>query len=342
MLVRGADALVAKQNEDGSWGGFPHPAVSSLCVLGLHGDTRPAVQAAVGKGLAHVLSFRQADGSIYPAGGDMTQSGNYPNYSTSVALLALATVNRPEDVAAMRAARAFLQSSQFSDQEQVDFGGIGYGKTGRADLSNASWAAEALYLTEYLDVEGRAKEASGKMWRDLQAFLSKCQNASMNGADEVSTDPRDAGGFYYRPGESKAGERTGEYRGMISSGSMTYAGLKSMIYAKVSRQDPRVIGAVDYLRRHYTVAENPEMGMQGYYYYLHTMAKALDVYRIETVQSSAGGHHWRAEVLSALAEKQRKDGLWANENGRFMESMPELATSYALITAKVCLQGASQ
>ena len=57
---------------------------------------------------------------------------------------------------------------------------------------------------------------------------------------------------------------------------MTYAGLKSFLYAGVSKDDPRVKGAVDWIRRHYTLEENPGMGKAGLYYYYHTFAKAMD------------------------------------------------------------------
>ena len=38
---------------------------------------------------------------------------------------------------------------------------------------------------------------------------------------------------------------------------MTYAGLKSMIYAGLSRDDPRVKAVLSYIIQHYTVDENP-------------------------------------------------------------------------------------
>ena len=57
---------------------------------------------------------------------------------------------------------------------------------------------------------------------------------------------------------------------------MTYAGLKSMIYAGVKKDDPRVKAAYEWVQKHYTLDENPGMGGNGLYYYYHTFAKALD------------------------------------------------------------------
>jgi squalene-hopene/tetraprenyl-beta-curcumene cyclase len=328
---RGAKFLVSKQAKDGSW--VQHPAITALCIMGIDSSGIDA-KAAIDRGLAYVLSFRQKNGAIYPATRDMTSSANYPNYTTSVGLLMLAQLNRPEHHEIMRAARRYLQDSQFADSAKIDYGGIGYGKTGRADLSNGSWAAEALHASAYLDGEGSAR--ADTMWRNLGSFLSKCQNLpETNKEDFVSTHPDDRGGFFYRPHESKAGEQEGEHSGLISSGSMTYAGLMSMLHARLDRQDPRVKAALHYLRGHWTVDENPGMGPQGLFYYLHIMTKALAaVGDAKLLDADGVAHDWRAEVRAKLLGMQAADGSWANAHGRYMESMPELATSYALITLK--------
>ena len=41
---------------------------------------------------------------------------------------------------------------------------------------------------------------------------------------------------------------------------MTYAGLKSFLYAGVGKDDPRVKAAIGWVRRHYTLSENPGQG----------------------------------------------------------------------------------
>jgi squalene-hopene/tetraprenyl-beta-curcumene cyclase len=65
------------------------------------------------------------------------------------------------------------------------------------------------------------------------------------------------GGFYYSVtagGQSASGStREG---GLQSYGSMTYAGLKSMIDAGLEPDDPRVKAAVKWIGDHYTVNEN--------------------------------------------------------------------------------------
>ena len=85
--------------------------------------------------------------------------------------------------------------------------------------------------------------------------------------------------------------------GLRSYASMTYAGLKSMIYAGLGRDDPRVKAALAYIKRHYTLDENPGLGQQGLYYFYHTFAKTMFVLGEPTLTDSAGtSHDWRAEL----------------------------------------------
>ena len=129
---------------------------------------------------------------------------------------------------------------------------------------------------------------------------------------------------------SQAGETANG--GLRSYASMTYAGLKSMIYAGVGPDDPRVKAAYGWVRRHYTLTENPGMGTSGLYYYYHTFAKALDAIGDEKLEDSSGKEHdWRQDLLKTLVTLQREDGSWANANRRWLENDPNLVTAYVLL-----------
>src|SRR5207245_414395 len=109
-------------------------------------------------------------------------------------------------------------------------------------------------------------------------------------------------------------------------GSMTYAGIKSMIYCGVSRDDPRIQKAYEWITKRYSLEENPGMPQArahwGLYYYYHTMAKTLHTLGDDYVTDAAGvKHDWRAELTAALAKRQRPDGSWINEN-HWMEADP--------------------
>ena len=109
-----------------------------------------------------------------------------------------------------------------------------------------------------------------------------------------------------------------------------------MVYAKMKADDPRVKGAVEWVQRHFTFTENPGMGDAGLYYYLHTCAKALNAYGQEVITDAAGKPHpWRAELIQQLLKLQKEDGQWVNTNGRWWESVPDLATAYAVLALEV-------
>jgi squalene-hopene/tetraprenyl-beta-curcumene cyclase len=114
---------------------------------------------------------------------------------------------------------------------------------------------------------------------------------------------------------------------------MTYAGLKSMIFAGVDSNDPRVKAAVEWIRRHYDLTTNPGMGDAGLYYYYHTFAKALDALGQNFLVAGDGQRHdWRAELNQELARRQQANGSWINENERWLEANPDLVTGYVLLT----------
>ena len=120
--------------------------------------------------------------------------------------------------------------------------------------------------------------------------------------------------------------------GLRSYGSMTYAGFKSLIYAGLTQDDPRVAAALDYIKRNYTLDENPGLGEAGLYYYYQAFAKAMSALGQPTFTDAAGkSHDWRAELIAALAKRQSQDGGWVNPADRFMEGDPNLVTAYALI-----------
>jgi squalene-hopene/tetraprenyl-beta-curcumene cyclase len=114
---------------------------------------------------------------------------------------------------------------------------------------------------------------------------------------------------------------------------MTYAGLKSLIYAGLAADDPRVKAAVKWIKDHYTLGENPGMGSAGLYYYYQAYARALAALGVDEFTDSTGKKHdWRAELVRELASRQQADGSWLNENARWLEGNPNLVTGYVLLT----------
>ena len=332
-----ASAHLAAQGQaaDGGYSAELGPGVTALVVMALTRTGTPVDAPSVARGVDYLLSFRRDDGAI------AAQDSPVANYETSIALVALVACNGDGRYAReIREAEAFLKGLQWDDGEGKDVadpahGGAGYGRKSRPDLSNTAFFIEAL--------RAAGASADDPAIQKALVFVSRSQNlvGPENTAPfaERNTNPDDAGGFYYTPaagGESQAGERPDG--GLRSYGSMTYAGLKSMIFAGLTRDDPRVKAAIEWLRRHYTFAENPGMGDAGLYYYFHTASKALDALGEDRFTDAAGmAHDWRGELSDVLLAKQREDGSWANENKRWLEDDPNLVTAYALLALAHCL-----
>jgi squalene-hopene/tetraprenyl-beta-curcumene cyclase len=122
---------------------------------------------------------------------------------------------------------------------------------------------------------------------------------------------------------------------------MTYAGIKSMIYCGVGKDDPRYKAAFGWIQKNYTLDANPgmpkELAERGLYYYYHTFAKTMAVMGVAEFADAAGvKHNWRAELIAALAKRQKEDGSFANANDRWMEGDPNLVTGYALMALSHC------
>ena len=116
---------------------------------------------------------------------------------------------------------------------------------------------------------------------------------------------------------------------------MTYAGLKSMIYAGLTPDDARVKAATNWIKQFYTIEENPGLGQQGLFYYFHTFAKTLHVMEIDLFEDANGvKHDWRKELGTHLVEVQQTNGSWVNPTDRWMEGNPDLVTAYGLLAMK--------
>jgi len=318
------------QAPDGSYSSFSGIGVTSVVTSGILRHGRAPDDPLVAKSLKYLEKFVQPDGGIYVAG------TFYQNYETCLALMCFKEANRDGRYdKLLKNAERFLKGIQWDESEghqpsKHEYGGAGYGKHKRPDLSNTQFLVEALRAAG----NGPEDEAIKK----ALIFVSRCQNLE----SEHNTTPFAAknpdGGFYYTPasGGVSMADKTPS-GGLRSYGSMTYAGLKSMIHAGVGPDDPRVKAAVKWAQQHYDVKSNPGMGDAGLYYYYHTFSKALDAMGMNEIQDAGGAkHNWRQELLAELLRRQRDDGSWANENSRWLEGEPNLVTGYVLLTLAYC------
>jgi len=274
-------------------------------------------------------------------------AGGVGNYTMSSVASALAAVGDADAKAGAQRAIRWITDNQWDDAEGVDptkdwYGGAGYGNGKRPDLSNTQMMLDAMH-------DAGVSQDDPAMQRAL-AFVARTQNRKESNPASWAQDGSGDGGFVYSPangGESFASDAAGEgrygekmaTRSLRSYGSMTYAGFKSMLYAGLSKDDPRVKDALAWISRHYTFEENPGLGQQGYFYYIHAMSRALHASRLATVTDHASvAHDWRRELIDALAARQREDGSWRNGAERWEESNEQLATIYAVLALEEALK----
>lgn len=374
--------LKSKQDPSGGWNISPgkpsFPAITALAVRGMMPSDPGAdvmQDPEIAKAISFLLSKQNPDGGIY----DQV----LPQYNTAISIVALARVNTSQAKEAVRKAVAYLRTLQFGEEggpipelEGFDpkvskdhpfYGGVGYGHSGRPDLSNTAWWMEAMHAA--------GVEPSDPAMQRAVAFLQRVQML------EKTTDPKTGdpiiindmeyakgshqGGFVYSTSPNKDNPGRGESKapmieetlddGTTASrlrayGSMTYSGFKSYMYAGLAKDDPRVAAAFDWIRRNYTLEENPGIGPSGMYYYFVVFARALAVRGEPTITSlvpATGSdtgpgaawldgpvHNWSADLAARLATLQQEDGSFQPVDARFMENDPVLITAYSLVALR--------
>lgn len=343
-VTRALEYLRAQQRDDGGWHDEQQPpAITALVLRGFVAEPAYGARADfVRRGFARLLSFQSEDGGIY--------RDILANYNTAIAISALVASGDPAYRPRIERATAYLRSLQWTDltvsaegttiegRDDPFFGGWGYGGrsrgAGRPDLSNVHIALEAL--------RDAGVGPDDPAFQNALLFVSRLQNFSETNDRAWAGDD---GGFIYGPSDDRQGESfAGAYadgrgeRRLRSYGSMTYAGLKSFIYAGLTRDDPRVRAAWDWINEHWTLNENPGMALadpgharNGLFYYYHTLARTLHVYGEAVLRRPDGtSHDWRVELIDHLLSIQRPDGSFVGEP-RWMEDNPILTTSYVVL-----------
>jgi len=330
MVEKGIRFLASQQAEDGSFSAQAGIGPTALVALAMLENGRTPQDPVVAKTLKYLETAVQQNGAIHLSGSRL------PNYETCAALMAFHAANKDgqyDDL--IRRAERFIRGGQWDETEDKDaadlyYGGAGYGGSSRPDLSNTAFLIDALKASG----AGPDDEAMQK----ALVFVSRCQNLETeHNTTEFAAKIND-GGFYYTPVVSRQDEaRQGPEGGLRSYGAMTYAGFKSMLYAGLSNDDPRVKAAQQWISKHYDVDANPGMGDAGLYYYYHTFAKALDAWDRDMIEDAQGKKHdWRKDLTAALAKRQQPSGSWVNENTRWFEGDANLATAFALLSLSYC------
>lgn len=353
-IDKGLAFLKTKQQPDGGWQSTERhpPAITALALRAVVQDAKyDAKTDFVAKGFGKLLSFQAEDGGIY--------KNLLASYNTAICLSTLINADADGYKPQIDRGIAFLKKLQWTEDTRPEYvnekekftgkqvvqntddpfyGGWGYGGRGRGagrpDLSNTQFAVEAL--------KDAGVPADDPAMKKALAFIARCQNNSETNDQKWAGND---GGFVYGPsddrtGESMAGATTlpSGVKQLRSMGTMSYAGLKSMIYAGLNKDDARVRAVWAWINKNFTLDENagmsvikPEDAKAGLYYGWLTIAKALHAYGEPTLTNGEGKTtDWRLALIEKATAEQKPDGSWVGLP-RQMEDNPVLVTSYVVL-----------
>jgi squalene-hopene/tetraprenyl-beta-curcumene cyclase len=333
--------LKKAQNDDGSWSKAPNNAgVTGIVVTGmLHCGVKPD-EAPAAKAIKFIEGLvNEKAGHI--AGKD--EKASLANYKTCINVMALVAANKDDKYkSVIKNATKYLKEYQWDEargkkQDSDYYGGAGYaGDNSRPDLSNTSFFLEALKTA--------GVPQNDPAYRKAAIFVSRCQNFPSEHNKAAWAAKNNNGSFIYtgaNGGENRRSDGAGRKTDLDGYGSMTYAGVKSLIYCGVSKEDDRVKKALEWMGKNYTLDANPGMpedhSQRGLFYYYHTFAKCMDALGSDTFTDAKGvKHNWRADLKAAILKRQKPDGSWTNSSPNWMESDPTLDTGYALMALSYC------
>jgi len=329
-IQKGLAWLAANQQEGGFWSNKRFPALTGLPVWAIANAKDAKYDKQLDTAIRFILGKAQPDGGIYTP--DPRRGGaGLGNYNTSVCMMALHATGRKDVIPVILKAREYTASTQLTGDDE-HAGGYGYDRGGRrhTDLSNTAMAIDAMRMTQ--DVEEFRPAGEKKVdlnWENALKYVSGMQQKD--------------GGFLYTKGfaaapgaDAKGTPQRGEgdaKRPLLQSyGSITYDGLLALMHCQLQRNDPRVVSALDFCTKHWTLEENPGQGAQGIYFYYDILTRALNAAGIDEIVRTDGSKvAWRDAVIQKVISLQKPEGYWENENNRWWEADPVLVTSYSLI-----------
>jgi len=375
---KGLDWLKSMQKENGSWSDENFPAMTALGLWAFARSSHPDRSNVCAKAAAFIAGFAQEDGGLYKRSAGGHGSGGLSTYNTAICMTALHIYDQQRYAEVILKAREFVAHSQLQGDspgaggfgydskpqytpdretlvkmmtERAKSEGLPspteeeitqmmgrrkrMGAMSRADLSNTGWALMAMRLTQGIeDLRPSGSKRVDVDWVAATNFIAKLQNQDPDDSEQY-------GGFGYEMHGERGGvvvDRKKETVKLRGYGSMTYAGLESLIYAQVRRDDPRVVSSLQWAARHWSVDENPGMGIKGLYYYYNIMSKALSLTGSDVMVGDRGKQiPWKTELVRKLTALQQADGSWVNQDNQYWENNAVLVTTYVILTMQNCL-----
>jgi len=328
-------AYLREQQKDGKW--LNHPGVTSLCLMAMinsHRNYNRHDGPWMRNPLNYLVNSQHKDGAIY----DETSRAPTKNYCTSLALISLAATKDPIYKDVINKGKNFLVKIQadagegYDKEKDIHFGGIGYGGDQRPDLSNLHIALEA--------VTAAGLNKDHELFKKALVFVERCQDSEKNTLFDTGTA---SGGFAYSADiptnknlptdKSEANNNKNEKNLIVPYGSMTFAGMRSLIFCSVAFDDEKFKESLKWVENNFSVKEHPGMKkpQTSIYYYYFTLAKTLDLIEKNNPEVLKGKNlNWKSVLAEEILSRQKKDGSWVNSEKKYMEGVPVLCSAYAI------------
>jgi mono/diheme cytochrome c family protein len=363
LIQRGVEQLVDAQLPGGLWPHYqnrerPSVAVSALAAYALARAGQDLDE--IGREELKSVLLKLTDAARRGEDGGLVDPLSFVphrTYATGLLLMALG-----EGVVELEGAdpapyAAWLADAQVHEAHGFDpidarYGGWSYYDRYqirmRTDLSTARFALQGLAAAQ--------TPGDAPVWGRASLFLDELQNLATITAPgdvlhEAETELRD-GGFCFFPRSGKAGESPlGEAMVVGTAyGSATADGLLSLLATlgldrRASADakplgDPRVLAALRWLARSYTLERTPGFGEdptgwgQGlYWYYVAALAEGLHRAGVGLlVTPDSERHPWAAEVVRTLADRHGRGGRrFSSDSGLMHEDAPAIAAAFGVI-----------
>ena len=351
QIEKGVKYLISKANEDGSIGNKaePNPGITGLIVASIcKTKLKDANRAQLDKAAEFILKGKDPKNDSY--GGAFIKLSNY---FTSVAIMALASLDKEKYKDEIAKTSSYLKNTQSSEtsgkitKEDWRYGGFNYNEKGEnaPDLNNTGFALSALNSADL--------KKDDEAWKRAVVFLQRVHN-SPEDSDLEKVKPGtkliNDGGAMYFPGNTK-GEEIKNADGTSSYpsyGSMTYQLMQSYLFAGVPKDDKKVKEVMRYISNNFTLETNPglpeKQAKEGLFNYYRIMAEALNLLGDQKVETSKGKRiTWAQDLAKHLKGLQKENGSWANDNSpRWMEGNPDLVTAYTILALVACRENLSK
>lgn len=351
QIEKGVKYLLSRANADGSIGDKdkPNPGITGLIIAAISKTSlKDANRASLDKAIAFLTKDKDSSNGSYGLA-----MPKLSNYYTSVAILALASLDKEKYKKEIEQTMNYLKGTQSSEksgnftEKDWQYGGFNYNDKGEhaPDLNNTGFALDALHSA------GLSKE--DETWKRAVVFLQRVHNSS-----EVSdlakvkpgTKALNDGGAMYFPGNTKGEEAKNEdgTSSFPSYGSMTYQLMQAYLFAGVPKDDKRVKETMRYIQNNFTLDTNPglpeKQAKEGLYNYYRIMAEALNALGEKKVETVKGKRIvWAVDLSKHLKSLQKENGAWVNEGSpRWMEGNPDLVTAYSILALVACKDNLSK